>query len=99
MMSDLERACQHLDIDPGRVVKHRNEGDEYVVLANYGIGGVKKHRVPLSRIPEPQPDPLDDLSYRELQGLAKQFDIPANQSAVAIREALASVDVAVDEEE
>lgn len=37
---------------------------------------------------EPEPGDLDDLGYRDLQALAKEYDIPANQSADDLRAAL-----------
>ena len=55
-MSDLKRACDHLGADEEQVVKHRREGDELVLLVDYGIGGIKKYRVPIADLPEPEPD-------------------------------------------
>jgi hypothetical protein len=87
-MSDyLKRACELLKVDESQVVKHREEGDEYVVLVDYGIAGTKKHRLPLAKL-KPRPAQAElvgvvpgayNLSYRELQAAAKEAGIPANQ--------------------
>lgn len=115
-MSDyLERACLHLGIDPGSVIKHREDGGEYVVIADLGIGGTPKYRVPLSSLAEPAPEAeseeepevsqyIESLSYRELQDLAKAAGIAANQSADDLRAALygvgdAGIVISADEEE
>jgi hypothetical protein len=37
--------CEHLGIDPKSVVKFREEGGDYIVLWDEGIGGMKKRRV------------------------------------------------------
>lgn len=101
-MSDyLRRACAQLGIEQDSVIEHRKEGDDLVILADLGIKGAPKYRVPLSQLeepePEPKPDPLSEYGYRELQTLAKAEGIAANQSAGALRAALGYVTGAEEE--
>jgi hypothetical protein len=100
MTNYLDRACEQLGVDKGSVIKHRVQGDEYVVIADKGIKGCPKYVIPLSQLETideveellPVPAVIDlnggGLSYRELQALAKEAGIPANQSAYDLREAL-----------
>ncbi len=91
-MSDyLDRALAYLEIERGQVIKHRREGDEYIVIANLGPMGVPKYRIPIGDLPEPEPEEgeLAELDYRALQGIAKSYGIPANQSAEALADAIA----------
>lgn len=55
MTEYLERACEHLGIDKGDVIKHRVQGDEYIVIADLGIAGCPKYHIPLSELAEPEP--------------------------------------------
>ena len=98
MNDDLESACEYLGVDKGSVLKHRVQGDEYIVIVDKGIKGCPKYHIPLSQLIELDPDLLlvpaaidlnsKELSYRKLQELAKEQDIPANQKADALRTAL-----------
>ena len=86
MTDYLARAVEYLGAEPGEVLKHRVQGDEYIVILDKGIAGCPKYRIPLSKLDEPAPavtpDYDDDLgiygmSYRELQAEAKALGIPA----------------------
>jgi hypothetical protein len=102
----LERACKYLDVDVGNVINPRVEGDNYVLIVDKGIAGSPKYYIPLSKLDKPQPKKLLTanegvaLSYRELQAVAIEQGIPANQSADALRIALwPEVKLWSDEEE
>ncbi len=95
MTDYLERACEYLGVDRDDVVKYRAEGTDYIMIVDEGIAGTRKYRVPLSLLdglsPKPatnKPAPEKHLTYRELQELAKESGIPANQSKFALYEAL-----------
>jgi hypothetical protein len=99
MTDYLDLACEHLGVDRGSVIKHRVQGDDYIVIVDNGIAGCPKYYIPLSQLQEPQepeapPDEMlpvpvaVDLNYRDLQELAKELGIPANQSAGDLRAAL-----------
>ena len=104
MTNYLDRACEHLGVDRGSVIKHRVQGDDYIVIVDNGIKGCPKYYVPLSQLQEPEaPIPIVihntlpvpaavDLSYRDLQEIAKESGIPANQSADDLRSALLEID-------
>jgi hypothetical protein len=87
MTDYLARAIEYLGAEPGEVVKHRVQGDEYIVILDKGIAGCPKYHIPLSKLDEPAPVPAiaveaDDLgvygmSYRGLQAEAKALGIPA----------------------
>jgi hypothetical protein len=101
MTDYLKNACEHLGVDRGDVINPRIEGDDYVLIVNKGIAGSPKYRIPLCQLEDdPLPVPaaydlgLDDLSYRELQAMAQESGIPANQSKADLLIALES-----DEEE
>ena len=106
MTDYLEFACEYHGVDKGKVIKHRQQvgpdgGDAYSVIVDYGIMGCKKYYVPLSELDElaqlsdlPVPAAID-LNYRELQDLAKEQGIPANQKHIDLVNAL----FAKDEEE
>ena len=53
----LDLACQYLEIDPAAVVKSREEDGDLVVIANLGIKGTKKFRVPVATLAETAPKP------------------------------------------
>ena len=102
-MNYLERAKDYLGVDGESVINPRIEGADYVLLVDYGIAGCKKYRIPLSKLEEPAkelPEPIReellpvpaaiDLNYRELQELAKEQGIPANQKADELRLALSA---------
>ena len=72
-MNDLTRACDHLDIGEEQVVKHRYEGITLVLLVNYGIGGVKKYRIPLAEL-EPEPEPEPEPEQYTCGGCGRSFD-------------------------
>ncbi len=89
MTDYLERACEYLGVDKGDVVKHRAEGADYIVIVDKGIAGTPKYRVPLSQLASLEIAEQDtmpevailNMSYRELQELAKELGLPANQKA------------------
>ena len=109
MTDYLERACKHLGIDKGDVIKSRVQGDDYIVIADLGIAGCPKYYIPLSELAEPEPvvleepeildeieesppvsaDPeLENLTYRALQSMAKDYGISANQGRDALEDAV-----------
>lgn len=102
MTDYLDRAIEYLGVDKGSVIKHRVQGDDYIVIVDKGIKGCPKYRIPLSQLQEPEAPPDDllpvpaavDLSYRDLQSLARESGIAANQSGDELRAALL-----LDEEE
>ena len=83
--------------------------DDYSIIVDNGILGCPKYYVPISLLdeleaqPEASPEVMlpvpaaIDLNYRELQDLAKELGIPANQKAEDLRVAL--LDWSLDEEE
>ena len=111
MKNYLDLACEYHGVDKGRVIKHRAQigpsgSDDYSIIVDNGIMGCPKYYVPLSRLDElaaqevdaPLPVPAAvDLNYRELQDLAKELGIPANQKAADLRVAL--LDWSLEEEE
>ena len=85
-----------------------DEGAAIRALVDYGIGGIKVHYIPVADLAVPKPPPapeelipvpavidlgFDDMSYRELQELARSQGIAANQRKDDLIAALA------DEEE
>ena len=100
MTDYLDRAVEYLGVDKGSVIKHRVQGDDYIVIVDKGIAGCPKYYIPLSQLQEPEAPPDEllpvpaavDLSYRDLQDLAKETGIPANQSADDLRAALLEID-------
>lgn len=91
----LDRACEYLGVDKGSVINPRVQGDDYVLIVDKGIAGSPKYYIPLSKLDEPEPEaeilPVSaaiDMNYRELQELAKELGIPANQKADDLRAAL-----------
>ena len=91
----LDLACKHLGVDKGSVIKHRIQGDNYSVIVDNGILGCPKYYVPISQLEELRAQPAAlpvpaavDLNYRELQDIAKELGIPANQKADELRAAL-----------
>ncbi len=68
-MSYLKRVCDLLGENIDDVVNYRVEGDEVVLVVCHGIRGNPKYRIPLSDLPElepegPEPEVTD--SAREL---------------------------------
>ena len=100
MTDYLDRAVEYLGVDKGSVIKHRVQGDDYIVIVDKGIAGCPKYYIPLSQLQEPEASPDEllpvpaavDLNYRDLQELAKETGIPANQSADDLRAALLEID-------
>lgn len=72
-MSDLNRACDQLGAGVEQVVKHRYEEGALVLLINYGIKGIKKYRVPVADLAEP------DVYVCE--GCGREFDTPQGKGA------------------
>ncbi len=93
MKDYLERACEYLGVDKGSVINPRIQGDDYVLIVDKGIKGCPKYYIPLHQLDKPEPEQLPkpttlDMSYRELQELAKEAGIQANQKAALLRAAL-----------
>ena len=105
---NISQLAKHFNVKNGAIVRYRevDEGATIRALVDYGIGGIKVHYVPISELDGPiEVEPVIseellpvpaviDLNYRELQDLAKEHGIPANQSGDDLRDALA-----LDEEE
>jgi hypothetical protein len=102
-MNELERACILLDIDSGLVVKHEHRGADYVILADYGIGGIKKYSVPILDLqynePEPKSGPhgLNDLTVSELREMADSLGLELPYRALKA-DLIAAVEGADEEE-
>lgn len=100
--------AEYYNVDVEAVVKWRLvDGDANVrSLINYGGGGIKVFIEPIENFDKPKevesPIPaainLDDMDYRQLQALAKERGIAANQSK---EELVSELDIAYafDEEE
>jgi hypothetical protein len=93
---DKLQVAKYFDVEAEAVLKFRevDEGATIRALIDYGIGGVKVYQIPIEDF-EPEPIPLPaaydldgELSYRDLQELAKAAGIPANLSAAELRAAL-----------
>lgn len=105
MTNYLQKTLKYLGKEGSEVLAHSIsvDGQAYVVVLAPG----PKHRVPLSELEAMkeaeeavvEKHPLYDLSYRELQAMAKQFDIPANQSTDDLVAALLSLEADLEEGE
>jgi len=58
-MNELEQACAQLEIAPEQVINWRSDDETLIVLADYGIGGIKKHRLPRLWMLPPEPARLN----------------------------------------
>lgn len=97
---DKSQVAEYFEVDSDAVVKVReeDEGATICALIDYGIGGIKKYRIPVESFAPPKPATVSlpvaydmnerTMSYRELQDEARAHGIPANWSAAAIRAAL-----------
>lgn len=105
MTDNLDRALSIIGAGREQVLKHRQQGDDYIVILDLGIKGSPKHVIPLSQLPEQESMPipaavdLGGYGYRDLQALAKEYDIPANQKAEDLQVALEALFYGADEEE
>ena len=84
-----------------RAQKGPSGSDDYSIIVDNGILGYRKYYVSISLLDELEAQPeagqevmlpvpaAIDLNYRELQALAKEAGIPANQSADELNIALA----------
>ncbi len=105
MTDYLDLAIEYLGVDKGDVVKSRVEGDVYIVIVDKGIAGTPKYRIPLSQLTaleiakqDAQPEQaIADMSYRELQELAKELGIPGNQKADDLIAAIDALDYEEEE--
>jgi hypothetical protein len=81
-MKNIHKVATHFGVDVAQVVDARAVGNEVVVLIDYGIGGIKKYRLPLDWLqpapgpaaevtPEPEPaaTPPDDYGEQEFEAL------------------------------
>lgn len=87
--------AKHFQVDEEAIVGFREVDGGAVIraLIDYGIAGVKVYETPKEDIAPltvslPAAYDLNELSYRELQALAKEAGISASQSAVNLRAAL-----------
>jgi hypothetical protein len=98
---NVTQLAKHFNVENRAILKYRevDEGAIINALVDYGIGGIKEHYIPIAEFarpePEPEPEPdllpvpaVIDLNYRDLQELAKDAGIPANQSTDDLRFAL-----------
>lgn len=78
MSDELDKACLLLDVDSDLVVKHEYRGADFIILANYGIGGIKKYSVPVIELQYDEPDELAGHTVPELREMAEGLglDIP-----------------------
>ena len=97
MSDELDRACLILDIDSGLVVKHEYRGADYVVLADYGIGGIKKYSVPIIELQYDEPDSLESYNVAELRQMASDLGLSIPYRALKA-DIIAAIE-GVDEEE
>jgi len=98
----IEQLARYYGVEPDAIVRYRevDGGAAYRVLINYGIGGIKVYRVDADQLAERDDLGIYDLPYRELQAIAKEYGVQANQKHDAlIAELEAIFDVAGDEEE
>lgn len=103
MSDNLRLALQKTGVVKGDVLDFKEYEDRIVFVVVQG----HKYIVPLAQLTEPEPEPepplfepepdpadepaLDDMGYRDLQSLAREYGIPANQSADSLRAALEAV--------
>lgn len=83
MNDELEKACLLLDVDSALVVKHEYRDADFIILADHGIGGIKRYSVPIIELRYVEPvaleeKPLQDLTVAELRVIANLdgLDIP-----------------------
>lgn len=58
----INAACDRLRAAPEQIVGSAVVKDELVVLVDYGIGGIKKYRIPLADLRAAPPQPADPES-------------------------------------
>jgi len=107
-MSDYKAlAAKHLDKPSDTFMVFRIAGDQAVVVVDNGIAGCPKYIIPLSildALVEPEPEPegetyIYNLPYRELQAIAKEYGVTANQKHDALVAELEAVFALEGEEE
>lgn len=82
--------AKYLDANTDDFMAWRIVADQVVVVVDRGIAGGKKYFLPLSDLDAlAEPRPADDLGiyglpYRELQAIAKEFGVQANQKQADI---------------
>jgi hypothetical protein len=100
MTDYLQRALEILGKSEDDVLDHAlsADGQAYTVIVKPG----PKHRIPLSELETAEPPaeeekhPLYGVRYRDLQAMAKELGIPANQNTDDL---IAAILGAADEEE
>ena len=98
MANELEKACLILDVDSALVVKHEARGADYVILVNYGIGGIKKYSVPIIELQyDDEPKGLDDFSVVELRVMAADLGLEIPYRALKA-DIIAAIEGADEEE-
>lgn len=103
-MSDyLILAAEYLGVEVDSIIDGNVYDDHIAVVVDKGIAGCPKYLIPLSALEPAAEDVSDlgiyDLSYRELQALAKKYDVQANQKQAALVAELSAIFGAEDEEE
>lgn len=76
MADDLDYLVETFEVKAGQVVKHRREDGELVALINYGVGGIKKYRLPLADVEafSVRDDP-NRMTVKELQQMARDAGV------------------------
>jgi hypothetical protein len=97
MADELERACELLDIDSGLVVKHAHRGADFVILADYGIGGIKKYSVPVIELEYDEPGGLDKNTVPKLRVMANLMGLEIPNRALKA-DIIAAIEGADEEE-
>jgi pyruvate/2-oxoglutarate dehydrogenase complex dihydrolipoamide acyltransferase (E2) component len=72
----LEAALERTGDSPDSIVKHRIEGDEFVLIVDRGILGGPKFRFPLSELrsaQEPESEPAPDQVEIDATGAAEEL--------------------------
>lgn len=97
MNDELEKACLLLEVDSALVVKHEHRGADYVILADYGIGGIKKYSVPIVDLQYDIPESLNDSTVLQLRDKADELGLEIPNRALKA-DIIAAIE-GVDEEE
>jgi len=98
----IEQLAKHYGVEPDAIVRYRevDGGAAYRVLVNYGIGGIKVYHLLADDLDTEGDLGIYDLPYRELQALAQEYGVKANQKHDALVAELEAIfEIAGDEEE
>ena len=78
----LNLAAKHLGVEVDDIIASKVYDDHIAVVVDKGIAGCPKYLIPLSDLESADASDLGiyELTYRELQALAKELGINARQS-------------------